>query len=515
MLTVVTAEQMQSIDQWTIDELGIPGVVLMENAGGAIVKQLQKITTDLPAKKVIIFCGKGNNGGDGFVIARHLFQLGANVTVLLAGKLAGLKDNAKINALSSQNLNIPIKELSSENVNSFDHKLRHSDIIVDALFGTGLSKPATGLMEIVINKINQCKKFTVSVDINSGIDADSGLLIGPHVCSDLTFALASMKNSHLLHPAAGAMKKVELLDIGIPQESYSKQNIQTHLVEEKDIKSIFHSRPPDSHKGNYGHVLVLAGSTGKSGAAGLTALAALRSGCGLCTLALPESCQKAFELHPMEVMTVPLPQTQSGALSLKAKDPILKLLEGKSAVAMGPGLSTDPETVSLIGELLSFIDCPLILDADAINAFENNIDWLDKLESAILTPHPKEMSRLTGLSTQEIQNNRIQVTTEFAQKHSTLLLLKGAPSLIGTPDGNVYINPTGNPGMATGGSGDVLTGIIAGLAAQNISLQNAAIAGAYIHGHSGDLFSEKETQTSLIAGDLLRCLPDALKQILP
>jgi ADP-dependent NAD(P)H-hydrate dehydratase / NAD(P)H-hydrate epimerase len=506
---------MQAIDGWAIYELGIPGAVLMENAGSAIVRQLQNIITDLPSKKIIVFCGKGNNGGDGFVIARHLLQLKANVTVFLAGKLADLKDNSKTNAILAQNLNISIQELNSENINNFDRKLRHSDVIVDALIGTGLSKPATGIMESVINKINHHKNFTISVDINSGIDADSGLLTGPHVYSDITFALASMKNSHLIHPAAGVTKKVQLLDIGIPQESYNKQNIKSHLIEEKDIKNIFHSRSPDSHKGNYGHVLVLAGSTGKSGAAGLTALAALRSGCGLCTLALPETCQKAFELHPMEVMTVPLPQTHSGALSLKAKVPILKLLEGKSAIAMGPGLSTDPETVKLIGKLLPYIDLPLILDADAINAFEKNIDWLDQLKSAILTPHPKEMSRLTGLSTQQVQNNRMQVTTEFAQKHSTLILLKGVPSLIGTPDGNIYINSTGNSGMATGGSGDVLTGIIAGLAAQSISLKNAAIAGAYIHGHSGDLFSEKETQTSLIAGDLLRCLPDVIKQILP
>jgi len=515
VLTVVTAKQMQAIDRHTIDKLGIPGAVLMENAGGAIVRRLQEILTDLPAKKIIIFCGKGNNGGDGFVIARQLFQLGANITVLLACKLSDLKGDAKTNALSVQNLKISIQELNSENINSFDHKLKHSDIIVDALFGTGLSKPASGFMETVINKINQHKKFMVSVDINSGIDADSGLLIGPHIVSDLTFALASLKKSHLLHPAAGAMKKVELLDIAIPQEAYREQKIQTHLIEEKDIKKMFSPRKADSHKGNYGHVLVLAGSTGKSGAAGLTALAALRSGCGLCTLALPESCQKAFEVHPMEVMTVPLPETASGALSLKAKEPILKLLEGKSAIAMGPGLTTDPETVSLIGELLPLIDVPLILDADAINAFENNSDWLSKLKSAILTPHPKEMSRLTGLSTQEIQKNRINVTKEFTQKHALILLLKGVPSLIGLPNGNVYFNPTGNPGMATGGSGDVLTGIIAGLAAQGISLENAALAGAYIHGSSGDLFAENETQTSLIAGDLLRCLPDALKQILP
>ena len=504
---------MRAIDRWAIDEMGIPGIVLMENAGATIVRRLAEIIPDLSSKKIIIFCGKGNNGGDGFVMARHLSNLGANVTVLLAALITELEGDAKTNALSAKNLGIHIKELNTKNINKFDHKLSHSDLIVDALFGTGLSKPASCFMETVINKINQYEKFTVSIDINSGINADSGMLIGPHVFSDLTFALASMKKSHLLHPAASVMKKVELLDIGIP--NHIEQNIQVHLLEEKDIKSIFHSRQQDTHKGNYGHVLVLAGSTGKAGAAGLSALGALRAGCGLCTLALPETCQKAFELHPMEVMTVPLPETQSGTLSIKAKEPILRLLEGKSVVAIGPGMTTEPETVKLIGEILPFIKCPLILDADAINALEKNMDWLDNLKSVVLTPHPKEMSRLTGLSTQEIQKNRISVAIEFAQKKSVILLLKGSPSLIATPDGNVYINPTGNPGMATGGSGDVLTGIIAGLAAQNISPKNASIAGAYIHGYSGDIFSEVETQTSLIAGDLLRNLPNVLKKILP
>ena len=513
MLTVVTAEQMKVMDRWAIEKMGIPGVVLMENAGTAIVRRLQEFLPDLSSKKVIIFCGKGNNGGDGFVIARHLTQLGANTTVLLAGTLADLKGDAKTSSISAKNLEIPIQELNADNIDSFDHKLRHADIVVDALFGTGLSKPVTGFMETVINKINRHEKYTISVDINSGIDSDSGTLIGPHVLSDITFALASMKKSHLLHPAAGAMKKVEVLDIGVPAR-YDK-DIQTHLLEEKDIKSIFQSRQPDAHKGNYGHVLILAGSKGNTGAAGLTALAALRSGCGLCTLALPETCQKAFELNPMEVMTVPLPETPSGSLSIKAKEPILKLIEGKAIVALGPGLSTDPETVDLIGELLPLIQIPLILDADAINALENNINWLENINTAVLTPHPKEMSRLTKLSTQEIQENRINVTTQFAKKHSLILLLKGAPSLIGTPDGKVYINSTGNPGMATGGSGDVLTGIIAGLAAQNISLKNASLAGAYIHGYTGDLFSESESQTSLIAGDLLRNLPEALKRVLP
>ena len=207
---------MRAMDKWAIEEMGIPSVILMENAGISIVRRMQKIINDIPSKKIIIFCGKGNNGGDGFVIARHVSQLGVTTTVLLAGTLAELKGDAKTNAISAENLEIPIQELNANNINSFDHKLRHADIFVDALFGTGLSKPVTGFMETVINKINQYEKYTISVDINSGIDSDSGNLIGPHVLSDITFALASLKKSHLLHPAAGAMKKVEILDIGIP-----------------------------------------------------------------------------------------------------------------------------------------------------------------------------------------------------------------------------------------------------------------------------------------------------------
>ena len=216
MLNVVTAKQMRAIDRWAIEEMEIPGIVLMENAGTTIVKRLAEIIPYLSSKKIIIFCGIGNNGGDGFVMARHLAKLEAYVTVLLAGLMTELKGDAKTSALSAKNLGVPIQELNTKNINKFDHKLSHSDIIVDALLGTGLSRPATGLMETAINKINQYEKFTVSIDINSGIDTDSGMLIGPHVFSDLTFALDSMKKSHLLHPAASVMKKVELLDIGLP-----------------------------------------------------------------------------------------------------------------------------------------------------------------------------------------------------------------------------------------------------------------------------------------------------------
>ncbi|MBC8286169.1 MAG: NAD(P)H-hydrate dehydratase [Nitrospinae bacterium] len=517
MLPVVTAKQMQAIDRQTIDEFGIPGITLMENAGVAVVHELQKRFPDLSHKKVFIFCGKGNNGGDGFVIARHLFNLGSEVQVLLTGKLSKLKGDAETNANSARNIGVQVDELDVDNLNCHDHKLRHCDIIIDAVFGTGLNKPVSGFMEKVIDKINQFErfeKFVVSVDINSGVDSDSGQLIGPHVKSDLTLALAYWKQSHLLHPSAGVMQEVRLLDIGVPEKASEQQSIQVHQSTVEDIKSYFQKRDPNSHKGNYGHVLVLAGSRGKEGAAGLTALAVLRAGAGLCTLALPASSQKA--MHPMEVMTVPLPETANGSLSLKAKQSILDLLKDKSVVAIGPGISTDPETVALIGELLPQIRCPLVLDADALNALSLHKDWLKKLQpETVLTPHPKEMSRLIGVPTEEIQRNRVETASRFAREHSLNLVLKGSPSLIALPDGSLVINPTGNPGMATGGSGDVLTGIISGLIAQGLSSSQASIAGTYIHGQAGDHFAERESQTTLIAGDLLRCLPETLKRILP
>ena len=516
MRPVVTAKQMQAIDRQAIDGFGIPGITLMENAGVGVVRELQEKFPDLSRKKIFIFCGKGNNGGDGFVIARHLFNLGSEVRVLLAGKLSDLKGGAETNANSARNIGVQIDEIDLNNLNSHDHKLRHCDIIIDAVFGTGLNKPATGFIEKVIDKINLSEKFVVSVDINSGVDSDSGHLMGPHVKSDLTLALAHWKQSHSLHPAASVMEEVRLIDIGIPAKACEDQNIQVHQSEESDIESYFQKRDPNSHKGSYGHVLVLAGSRGKGGAAGLTALAVLRAGAGLCTLALPDSSQKAFEVHPMEVMTVPLPETANGTLSLKAKESILDLLKGKSVVAIGPGISTDAETVALIGVLLPLIKCPLVLDADALNALSLHKNWLKKLlPGTVLTPHPKEMSRLTGVPTEEIQKNRIATTSKFSSEHSLTLVLKGSPSLIGLDNGSVVINPTGNAGMATGGSGDVLTGIIAGLLAQGLPASQASIAGTYIHGQAGDHFAESESQTTLIAGDLLRCLPETLKRILP
>lgn len=516
MLKIATSGEMQSIDRRAIKDYGIPGAVLMENAGRGVFTALKEAVPKLESKKITLFCGKGNNGGDGFVIARYLFDLGSDVEVFLLGRRSALKESALLNAEAARQKGIPITEIDETCLDSADDSLHRSHIVVDAIFGTGLTQAVSGLHEKIITKINQTGKFIVAVDMPSGIGSDTGQIIGPHVKANLTLALGLMKRSHVLYPSAEAMGQIQIVDIGLPQAAVDAEPIRIHMAEEKDIQSLFSKRRANTHKGTYGHALVIAGSKGKGGAAALTALAALRIGCGLATLALPESCQKAFELYPLEVMTLPVPETPSGNMDVPAFDLLLKASREKSVVAVGPGISTSPETVELIAKLLPALKTPLVLDADALNCMQYHPDLLSNIgPKSVLTPHPKEISRLTGRDTSEIQRDRIGVVSAFAQKYSTCLVLKGARTLIGLPSGSIFINPTGNPGMATAGSGDVLTGIIAGLIAQGLQLKDAAIAGTYIHGLTGDIFAKKQSETSLIAGDLLRNLPEAIKRILP
>jgi NAD(P)H-hydrate epimerase len=512
---IVTASEMQAIDHAAIEQFGIPGLVLMENAGLAAASLLHENVPDLVEKKILIVCGKGNNGGDGFVIARHLFIDDVQVDILLLGKRAQLKSDARINADIAFKMGIPIHEVTDKNLNAQSHLIRHCHIIVDALFGTGLSKPAGGLYEKVIKKINTAKKYVFAVDIPSGIDSDSGHLIGPHIKANVTAALALLKRSHLLFPAADSMGEVQILDISIPHEAIEKQNIPVAWLEFDDIQSLIPQRSANTHKGEYGHTLVLAGSKGKGGAAGLTGLAALRTGAGLVTLAVPESCHQALEFNPLETMTVALPETKSGCVSTKAIDIILEGLKGKNALAIGPGLSTDKETVQLLEALLPQVECPLVIDADGINALGKSGKLIDQIRAeTVLTPHPKEMSHLSGWSVKDILNQRIERASKYAQEHDVTLLLKGARTVVAYADGTVLINPTGNPGMATAGSGDVLTGLIAGLISQGLSAPSATSVGAFIHGMAGDIYVEANHEAPLIASDLLDKIPEAIKRIL-
>ena len=506
---------MQAIDHTAIEKFGIPSLVLMENAGLAAASLIHENVPDLLEKKVLIVCGKGNNGGDGFVIARHLFIDGVQVDIFLLGKRQQLKSDARINADIASKMGIPIHEITDKNLNAQNHLLRHCHIIVDALFGTGLSKPAGGLYEKVIKKVNAASKYVFAVDIPSGVDSDSGHLIGPHIKANVTAALALLKRSHLLFPAAESMGEVQILDISIPHEAVERQDIPVAWLELEDIQSLIPKRPTNTHKGEYGHTLVLAGSKGKGGAAGLTGLAALRAGAGLATLAVPESCHQALEFNPLETMTVALPENKNGCVSTKAIDVILENLKGKNALAIGPGLSTDKETVQLLKALLPQVECPLVVDADGINALGKSGELIDQIRAeTVLTPHPKEMSRLSGWSVQDILNQRIERAGEFAQEHDVTLLLKGARTVVAFADGTVLINPTGNPGMATAGSGDVLTGLIAGLISQGLSVPSATSVGAFIHGMAGDIYVEANHEIPLIASDLLDKVPEAIKRIL-
>ncbi|MFQ5672695.1 MAG: NAD(P)H-hydrate dehydratase [Nitrospinales bacterium] len=520
MRKIATAGEMQAIDRFTIEDCGIPGLALMENAGIRVADMVWarfagQGGASLPGK-VLVFAGKGNNGGDGFVVARHLFNRGADVQVFLLGKRAGLKQDAKTNADSAFRIGVPIKEINEKTLKSCDHPLRHCRIVIDAIFGTGLTSAVGGLYEKVIKKINSAGKYVVSIDMPSGIESDGGGIIGPHVAADLTVALGLMKRSHLLFPAAEAMGEVRVADIGLPARAVDRQPVGVYLVEEADIRRCFPKRPADSHKGHYGHVLVIGGSRGKGGAAGLAAVAALRAGAGLVSLALPENCHRSLEFNPLEVMSIPLPETAGGAIDCSAGEIILKHCRGKTAVVIGPGISTGKETVQLLEEVLPRIECPLVVDADGLNGIALSKGLISRLPPhTVLTPHPKEMARICGKETREILQNRIEAAREPATKNLLCVVLKGARTLIAVPDGTVYVNPTGNPGMATAGSGDVLAGLVAGLAAQGLDPKSACISAVYLHGLAGDMFAAESSQTSLIAGDLLRCLPEAMKRILP
>ena len=515
-LKVTTAKEMAAIDQYAIENCGVPGLVLMENAGFRVFEEIVRQFPNLCNKRVVVMAGKGNNGGDGLVVARHLFNNGVLVKVFLFGKLIDLKNEARTNSVAAIKIGIPLVEIDEPNLNCCAHDLRHAEVIVDAIFGTGIKTPAGGIYAEGIKLINSSERPVVSVDMPSGIDSDTGQLNGPHIKASTTIALALPKRSHLLYPSAEFIGKLCIVDISIPRKAIESQSVKVNLIEEKDILSMFQKRTSDSHKGTYGHVLVLAGSKGKGGAAALTSLAALRSGVGLVTLAVPESCHAGLEFHPLEVMTEALPENSSGCLSPVGKRRFMELLEGKSALALGPGISTNPDTIKLLESIMPEISLPLVIDADGLNCLSTSQKLWSQLPSkTILTPHPKEMSRLTQIDIKQILTNKIRSALDLARGRNVFLILKGPHSLIVTPNGSVFINPTGNAGMATAGSGDILTGVIAGFLAQGMTTESACASACYIHGLAGDLQTDETGEASLIAGDMLKILPSAIKRILP
>lgn len=513
-MKVVTSQEMRDIDSRTINEIGVPGVILMENAGLAVVQVVKDVLAG--KKRVAIFVGRGNNGGDGLVVARHLAQAGYVVNVYLLAEPGRFAGDALTNLQIVQNLHLPIKLLlSQEALTEYQGEIQHSDVIVDAIFGTGLRGAVRGFAAEAIDFINRnvdCP--VVSIDLPSGLEADTGRAEGTCIRANHTVTMGLPKRGLLLHPGVDFTGKLTVADIGFPEEVIDAQNISVNWVRERETTRLLPTRPRDAHKGTCGHVFLIAGSVGLTGAATLASEAVLRVGAGMATLGIPESLNPIMEEKLTEVMTVPLCETDAQTLSLNAEGKIFELLQRANVAAIGPGLSRNSATVELVHRLCTKVELPKVIDADGLNALAEKPELLDELGSeAILTPHPGEMARLLGCSIQEVESDRIGIPQNFAKEHGVTLVLKGAPTITASPSGEVYLNSTGNAGMATAGMGDVLTGAIAGLLAQGLNPVDAAILGVYVHGLAADIAAEKIGESGIIAGDVLRRLPEALNAI--
>ena len=514
-MRILTAAQMREADRYTIEEIGIPSLVLMENAGRQVVAAMEAAYESLLEGKVAVLCGRGNNGGDGFVVARTLLQRGIHAEVFVVGALADVRGDARTNLDILGRLGVTVVEIADEQ----SWELHFSEIsgcsvIVDAIFGTGLKTKLTGMMETVVADVNASGIPIVSIDLPSGISADTPHLIGDCVDASMTVTLAAPKLPLVLPPAEAYAGDVVIADIGIPLEVIETIDGQfIELLTPEQIRQLVEPRAPDSHKGDFGRVTVVAGSLGKTGAAYLAAMAALRSGAGLVTVATPVSCLPIVAASAPELMTEPLLETKDGTIAAPALDRVLEM--DQDVIACGPGLGRTPGVAEFVHRLIERATVPLVLDADAITMLSDDPAAVVGREErhVIITPHPGEMARLIGSSIEDVQANRIEVASNFATTHHVYVVLKGHRTVIATPQGRVFINPTGNPGMATGGTGDVLTGMIAAWLAQLLDAEAACRLAVFLHGAAGDLAESSTGQIAMTATDLLRHLGDALAHL--
>ena len=519
-MKVVTSEEMRRIDKKTIEEYGIPGSVLMERAGLAVVS---KIKETFGRRKTIVVSGSGNNGGDGLVVARNLHNEGWDTVVFLAGKVEDLKGDALLQYSIARKYGVDIRPVKELLTNYASIITRHS-IIIDALLGTGLSKNVTGTLSEVIRLLNRSKVPIISVDIPSGISSDSGHVMGEAIRAAYTITFGIPKRGHLLYPGAQYTGKLFIEDIGFPKELIMSDKLNIELLTRYGVSPLVPVRQKYSHKGNYGHTLIVAGSKGKTGAALMAAKACLMSGAGLVTIGVPESLADIFQSRVTEEMTLILPDKSDGTLSEKASKIVLSFLEDKAdIIAIGPGIGVSADTRKLLEVLIKNCRKPMVIDADGINSLEGNRKVFEKVKApVILTPHPGEMARLLNpsdptyqggrgvtVSVQVIEKDRINIAISFAKETGVYLVLKGVPTIIAEPKGRAYINSTGNPGMASAGTGDVLTGLISGFLSQGLQPLHASILGVYMHGLAGDIAASEKGEHPLIATDIINKIPVA------
>ena len=514
-MRVLNANQMREADRRTIEEIGIPSIVLMENAGRQIVAAMEAVYGNVGELQVAVLCGRGNNGGDGFVVARTLQQRGGDVGVFVIGQIADIRGDARTNVEILGRLGVTIVEINDEQAWDLHFsEISACDVIVDAIFGTGLKSPLSGMLETVAADVNGSGIPVIAIDLPSGLSADTPEPIGDCLHAALTVTLGAPKLPLVLPPGEAHAGDVVVADIGIPLEVFDAlDGPRIELLTRERMRAAIAPRAPESHKGDFGHVLVIAGSRGKTGAAYLSAMAALRSGAGLVTIATPRSCQPILASLAPEYMTEALDETAEGAIDLSAIDRVLEM--PCDLIAIGPGLGTSPGTVAFVHALVDRGTVPLVLDADALNAFRDDVDRLAGRDGRdiIITPHPGEMARLAGIPASAVQARRIEVAQQFAAAHQAYVVLKGHRTIVAGPDGQTFINPTGNPGMATGGTGDVLTGTIAAWLGQLLDAQVACTLGVYLHGLAGDLAEAEKGDVAMTASDVLAHLGTAIQEL--
>ncbi len=514
-MKLITSDEMKEIDRKAIQELGIPGAVLMENAGFGLFEMIREEFEDedieINELRIGILCGKGNNGGDGFVLARHLLNSDADVKIFLLGNIQEIKGDARINLNILLKSGYKITEITSKKDLIKLNKAIHIgfDLLVDAIFGTGFKGEAKGIPAEVINIMNDSDIPILAVDVPSGLNANTGEVKKTCVYADFTGTMCLPKRGLFLYPGKDYVGTLDVIDIGIPPCLWEDINLE--LLEPQKIYNLLPLRPDNSNKGTFGKVFVLAGSRGMTGAAALTAVSALKIGAGLVKLGIPKSLNPILEAKLTEVITIPLPETQEGTLSIDALDKIIDEINKATVVVIGPGLSTNSETKILLQKLIPKIKSPLIIDADGLNNLTPNI--LKKIKvPTIITPHPGELGKLTGLSIQDIQKSKIEIAERFAKEFKVTLIFKGTPTIIVSEEKS-YLNPMYNSALAKGGTGDVLTGMIGGLLSQGLTTLDAGKLGVWLHGKAGELAQEAFTSYGVLASDVVELLPKAIKEL--
>ncbi len=517
-MEILTGEIMRRVDARAIGEHHISSLDLMESAGRGVAEALAEEIPNLLCRRVVVFCGKGNNGGDGLVAARHLRRMGVAVRVLLLAPAYALKGDAAAHLARAREEGLLVEEIEAEGAwFPAPLDLDSDTIVVDALLGTGVTGVARGPIARAIEVINTSPAAVVAIDLPSGADADSGTLSGPTVRAHRTLTLCRPKPCLVLEPAASHAGPWRVLDIGIPDAAVATERTDLEWLDADAAARFMPARPKDAHKGTMGHLLAVAGSRGKSGAAVILARAALRSGVGLVTLATPRGIQPIVASGQPEIMTEPLAETRAGALGRAAAITALRLLATRDALALGPGLGIESGTRAAVIALLGRRAVPAVLDADGLNAF--GTDWRPRValraggQPLVLTPHPGEAARLLGTTVIGVQSDRLVSALRLARETGAVVILKGRRSVVAHPDGRASFNASGNPGMASGGMGDALTGIVGALLSRGLSGFDAARLGTYVHGAAGDLAAERSGEDGMIAGDLIDALPEAWRRL--